>query len=87
MEVCVICKEPENEDRLRNPNAGIKTIEEYCQLFERYDIQSALDKGTQQIIKIHASCQKKIGNEIRKKKRSDEKEEIPNRKMKCRSEH
>ena len=84
--VCVICKAPENDnDKLRNPNSGREKIEEYGKLYNRSDILIYLDTVSKDDIRIHVSCQKKIGNEIRKKLRED-KDEEPSSKMKRRSD-
>ena len=77
MDSCIICKTPEvTDDALHIPKAGFQTILEYFQLMER-----PLLNENRESIRIHKSCQKKIGNEIRKIKRSNETEGMPTCKM------
>ena len=83
--ICIICKEPERtKDKLRN-SAALETIREYCKIFQRDDVLSLLTPSSVTTVNIHASCQKTIGNEIRKRERNGEKEESSS-KMKRRSD-
>ena len=73
-ETCVICKQPEREnDKLRRPNTGLQQIINYSEIFNLSDLKKTLlqasgKNGDQTVVKIRASCQKSIGNEIRKRK-------------------
>ncbi|CAM1306613.1 Uncharacterised protein r2_g1644 [Pycnogonum litorale] len=79
-DTCIICHLPEQaNDKLRRVTAtGLQTIITYSQLFnvidlERNLLQNAHDQHVDEEnnpVQIHVSCQKTIGNEIRKKKRS-----------------
>ena len=78
-DTCIICHLPEiAKDKLRRVTAtGLQTIITYSQLFnvidlERDLLQNAHDQHLDEDnnpVQIHISCQKTIGNEIRKKKR------------------
>ena len=74
---CIICKNPSvSNDTLKHPTGGIGSIREYGKLFSRDDILESIRNdtlGDTLLIFIHRSCQKKIGNDIRKKKRTIEK--------------
>ena len=85
--VCIICNGQENaDDKLRNPNSGLEKIAEYGKLFGRSGVLDYLKTIDQKNVKIHVSCQKRIGNEIRKKQRNGEKDDEPTVKMQKRSE-
>ena len=75
-EICVICKEPESEnDKLRIPSTGLQQIINYSEIFELAELNKTLLESCKEHseksvnVNIHVSCQKYIGNEIRKKKR------------------
>ena len=75
---CIICKAPESDDdKLRTLSAGLHMIVEYSDIFQLNEIQHHLQEASKKdashiAVKIHVSCQKRIGNEIRKKKRQDD---------------
>uniref|UniRef100_UPI00358E100F uncharacterized protein n=1 Tax=Myxine glutinosa TaxID=7769 RepID=UPI00358E100F len=79
-DTCIICHLPEQaNDKLRVPTTGLQTIITYGELFNCTDLQKHLQNSRDQqanedsssiVVQIHASCQKTISNEIRKKKRS-----------------
>lgn len=79
-DTCIICHLPEQaNDKLRRVTVtGLQTVITYSQLFNITDLERDLQQNAddqhldEEInpVQIHVSCQKTIGNEIRKKKRS-----------------
>ena len=75
-ETCVACKKPESEkDKLRTPITRFQQVRDYSEIFELNELNKTLIEARGEhsdhpvTVKIHVSCQKYIGNEIRKKKR------------------
>ena len=76
--VCIICKSFVGKypgDHLRTPNAGLGKITQYGKLFERSGVLQSLKTVNNDHVRIHISCQKGIGNQIRKSERCGRNEE------------
>ena len=87
--VCIICNKPEDlDDKLRNPSSGVDKIAEYGKLFSKSGVLDYLKVVDQKDIRIHVSCQRNIGNEIRKKRKrkNGEDDGAPTSKMRKRSD-
>lgn len=67
--LCAICQE-ENDNELRECQSGIPTLIEYGRLFGLEKLKTYLITRQEEnsSVKIHAQCQKNIGNSIRKRK-------------------
>ena len=87
--VCIICNKPEDlDDKLRNPSSGVDKIAEYGKLFSKSGVLDYLKVVDQKDIRIHVSCQRNIGNEIRKKRKrkNGDDDGAPTSKMRKRSD-
>ena len=76
--VCIICKSFVGKypgDHLRTPNAGLGKITQYGKLFERSGVLQSLRNVKKDDVRIHISCQKGIGNDIRKSERGGRNDE------------
>ena len=71
---CIICNESEKpNDKLRTPSAGVGKIQEYGEVFHKSGVLQYLEKVNKENLKIHASCQKQIGNDLRREQRKGKK--------------
>ena len=70
--LCVICQE-ENGNELRESKTGIPSLIQYASIFELEQLKTYLIARQQEnaSVNIHMTCQKNIGNTIRKRKRDD----------------
>ena len=75
--LCVTCQKDENTDGLRECSSGISKLVEYGTFFGLSILTTHLNSKQSEgsHVKIHVSCQKNIGNSIRKRKANQDNSE------------